>query len=183
MQLGFAVWPLLRFTDEKAKMGEFANRLWLKILGWTTAAIIIVLNVKLLFDTFMPDAVLKAVLPVSPFLLPVPRSIIRRAAMYRHILIPARKQFDADETILSHIKPLARMTGAKLLLVHVADGWVARNFNQLQLAESEEMKARPRLSGKTQRRTERRRLFLRCCARARRTGRRNHQTRAREISI
>jgi manganese transport protein len=60
MQLGFAVWPLLRFTDEKAKMGEFANRLWLKILGWTTAMIIILLNVKLLFDTFMPDSVLKA---------------------------------------------------------------------------------------------------------------------------
>src|ERR1700726_2407761 len=59
MQLGFAVWPLLRFTDEKAKMGEFANKSWLKILGWTTAAIIIGLNVKLLFDTFMPDAVLK----------------------------------------------------------------------------------------------------------------------------
>ena len=32
------------------------------------------------------------------------------------------------------------MTGAKLLLLHVADGWVARNFNQLKLAESEEMK-------------------------------------------
>ncbi len=32
------------------------------------------------------------------------------------------------------------MTGAKLLLVHVSDGWVARNFNQLNLAESEEMK-------------------------------------------
>jgi manganese transport protein len=60
MQLGFAVWPLMRFTDERAKMGEFANRLWLKILGWTTAAIIILLNLKLLFDTFMPDAVLKA---------------------------------------------------------------------------------------------------------------------------
>jgi len=59
MQLGFAVWPLMRFTDERAKMGEFANRLWLKILGWATAAIIIVLNVKLLFDTFMPDAFLK----------------------------------------------------------------------------------------------------------------------------
>ena len=61
MQLGFAVWPLLRFTDEKVKMGEFVNRLWLKILGWTTAMIIIVLNVKLLFDTFTPDSVLKAV--------------------------------------------------------------------------------------------------------------------------
>ncbi len=60
MQLGFAVWPLLRFTDEKAKMGEFANKFWLKILGWTTAAIIIVLNVKLLFDTFMPASALKA---------------------------------------------------------------------------------------------------------------------------
>jgi manganese transport protein len=60
MQLGFAVWPLMRFTGERAKMGEFANRLWLKILGWTTAAIIILLNLKLLFDTFMPDSVLKA---------------------------------------------------------------------------------------------------------------------------
>ena len=56
MQLGFAVWPLMRFTGEKAKMGEFANRLWVKILGWTTAGIIIVLNVKLLFDIFMPEA-------------------------------------------------------------------------------------------------------------------------------
>jgi manganese transport protein len=60
MQLGFAVWPLMRFTDERAKMGEFANRLWLKILGWTTAGIIIVLNVKLLLDTFLPDAVLRS---------------------------------------------------------------------------------------------------------------------------
>jgi nucleotide-binding universal stress UspA family protein len=59
--------------------------------------------------------------------------------MYKHILIPLENS-PADETILAHIKPLARMTGAKLLLVHVADGWVARNFNQLNLAESEEMK-------------------------------------------
>ncbi len=59
MQLGFAVWPLMRFTGEKSKMGEFVNPLWIKILGWTVAAIIIVLNVKLLFDTFMPASVLK----------------------------------------------------------------------------------------------------------------------------
>ena len=61
MQLGFAVWPLMRFTGEKTKMGEFANKLWLKILGWAAAGIIIVLNVKLLFDTFMPNAILEAV--------------------------------------------------------------------------------------------------------------------------
>src|SRR5438034_8228755 len=60
MQLGFAVWPLMRFTSEKAKMGEFANRLWIRILGWTVAWIIIVLNVKLLMDTFVSDSVLKA---------------------------------------------------------------------------------------------------------------------------
>ena len=60
MQLGFAVWPLMRFTNEKAKMGEFTNARWIRILGWTTTAIIIVLNVKLLFDTVMPNAVLKA---------------------------------------------------------------------------------------------------------------------------
>jgi nucleotide-binding universal stress UspA family protein len=59
--------------------------------------------------------------------------------MYKHILIPLENSA-ADETILTHIRPLARITGARLLLVHVADGWVARNFNQLQLAESEEMK-------------------------------------------
>src|SRR2546421_6571961 len=59
--------------------------------------------------------------------------------MYHNILIPLENS-PADATILGHIKPLARMTGAKLLLMHVADGWVARNFNQLQLAESEEMK-------------------------------------------
>lgn len=60
MQLGFAVWPLLRFTGEKAKMGEFANPLWVKILGWTIAFIIITLNVKLLFDTFMPEPIANA---------------------------------------------------------------------------------------------------------------------------
>src|ERR1700745_1078928 len=59
--------------------------------------------------------------------------------MYQHILIPLENSA-ADDTILSHIKPLARSSGAKLLLVHVADGWVARNFDQLKLAESEEMK-------------------------------------------
>src|SRR5713101_3757351 len=59
--------------------------------------------------------------------------------MYHHILIPLENT-PADVSILAHINPLARITEAKLLLVHVADGWVARNFNQLQLAESDEMK-------------------------------------------
>ena len=60
MQLGFAVWPLMRFTCEKSKMGEFVNPLWITILGWTTTAVIITLNLKLLFDTFSPEPVRKA---------------------------------------------------------------------------------------------------------------------------
>lgn len=59
--------------------------------------------------------------------------------MYHNILIPVENKA-ADQTILDHIRPLARMTGASLLLVHVADGWVARNFEQLNLAESDEMR-------------------------------------------
>ena len=60
--------------------------------------------------------------------------------MYRRILV-AVENSDADKTILTHVSALARLTGAELLLVHVADGWAARHFEQLELRESEEMKA------------------------------------------
>jgi manganese transport protein len=50
MQLGFACWPLMRFTGERAKMGDFVNARWLQLLGWTITLVIIVLNVKLLLD-------------------------------------------------------------------------------------------------------------------------------------
>ena len=59
--------------------------------------------------------------------------------MYRRILV-AVENSTADRTILAHVSELAQLTGASLLLVHVADGWAARNFNQLKLRESEEMK-------------------------------------------
>ena len=59
--------------------------------------------------------------------------------MYRRILV-AVENSPADRTILTHIRRLASLTHAEILLVHVADGWAARHFNQLQLRESEEMK-------------------------------------------
>jgi|ERR1043166_8706544 len=59
--------------------------------------------------------------------------------MYERILV-AIENSAADRTILKHVAGLARLTGARLVLVHVADGWVARNFDQLKLRESEEMK-------------------------------------------
>jgi manganese transport protein len=48
MQLSFAVFPLVAFTSDKAKMGEFVNAAWLKLLSWTVAVVIAGLNVWLL---------------------------------------------------------------------------------------------------------------------------------------
>jgi len=59
--------------------------------------------------------------------------------MYKNILI-AIENSEADRTVLEHVQQLAKLTGAALLLVHVADGWVARNYDELALRESEEMK-------------------------------------------
>ena len=60
--------------------------------------------------------------------------------MYKRILV-AVEHSPADRTILTHVTALAKLTGAELLLVHVADGFAARNFDRLKLRESEEMKA------------------------------------------
>lgn len=59
--------------------------------------------------------------------------------MYKTILVPIENS-DADRTILEHVESLAKLTGARVILVHVADGWAARHFDELQLRESEEMK-------------------------------------------
>ena len=59
--------------------------------------------------------------------------------MYRKILV-ALENSNADQTLLPHVAELAKLHQSDLLLVHVADGFVARNFNQLNLIESDEMK-------------------------------------------
>lgn len=60
--------------------------------------------------------------------------------MYKKILIPIENG-PSDKVILDHILPIATLMNSELFLVHVADGWAARNFYRLNLAESEEMKA------------------------------------------
>jgi nucleotide-binding universal stress UspA family protein len=59
--------------------------------------------------------------------------------MYRRILV-ALENSRSDRSLLPHVGELANRLGSELLLVHVADGWVARNYDRLKLAESEEMK-------------------------------------------
>ena len=60
--------------------------------------------------------------------------------MYKKILV-ALENGRADDTVVPHVAELARRLGSELLLVHVADGFAARNFEQLKLSESDEMKA------------------------------------------
>jgi manganese transport protein len=50
MQLPFAVIPLVRFVSDKRKMGDFAISHAVAALAWIVAAVIVVLNVKLLLD-------------------------------------------------------------------------------------------------------------------------------------
>ncbi|HEX6537276.1 MAG TPA: universal stress protein [Gemmatimonadaceae bacterium] len=59
--------------------------------------------------------------------------------MYKRILVPLEHS-PYDAAILSHVSALARLCGASLILIHVADGWAARNISHLDLRESEEMR-------------------------------------------
>lgn len=59
--------------------------------------------------------------------------------MYRKILVALENSY-ADQSLLPHVEELAKRLSSHLLLVHVADGWVARNFDKLKLVESDEMK-------------------------------------------
>ncbi|QAR31401.1 divalent metal cation transporter [Ornithobacterium rhinotracheale] len=52
MQLSFAVIPLVMFTNSRAKMGQFVNSFWAKIMAWSISIIIVILNIFLLIETF-----------------------------------------------------------------------------------------------------------------------------------
>jgi len=59
--------------------------------------------------------------------------------MYTRILVPLENS-RTDDAIVAHVRTLARHCGASLVLIHVADGFAARNIASLELRESEEIK-------------------------------------------
>lgn len=59
--------------------------------------------------------------------------------MYHKILVPLENT-RTDRVILAHVRTLARHCGAAVVLIHVADGFAARNLQQLDLRESDEMR-------------------------------------------
>lgn len=59
--------------------------------------------------------------------------------MYKRIMVPLENS-QTDAHIVTHIRQLAKHCGASIVFIHVADGWAARNINQLNLRESEEIR-------------------------------------------
>ena len=118
LQLPFAVFPLVMFTERSAQDGRVRRTpAGCKALAWTVAVIIAALNVWLLYQTFAGCY-----------------DVSTHSRRHREL---RRRRHDPRRTS----RELARLTGAELLLVHVADGWAARHFDELKLRESEEMKA------------------------------------------
>jgi manganese transport protein len=80
LQLPFAIIPLLHFTSNRKKMGEFASKMWVMILAWTAASLITLLNLKYIYDLIVESIPLSntqgilvkyLLIPVSAFLLPL----------------------------------------------------------------------------------------------------------------
>jgi len=97
------------FTDEKVKMGRFANPLWIKVLAWISASVIVVLNLKYLFDRFAPQSWQDALASKQSL-----------TAMYCKILV-ALDTTASDQELLPHIAKMAVLMKSELLLLHVAD--------------------------------------------------------------
>jgi manganese transport protein len=164
LQLPFAVVPLVRFTGDRAKMGEFASGPFLQVLAWATALGIIFLNVKLVAAVVGERLVALGPLPraaaaagfaaLGGLLLyvaaePLLARFRRPAAVAAPAIesIPARgyRRIAAalaadrwDPPILEHAVSLARANGAELLLVHVAEGFGPRFFGR----ESDDLETR-----------------------------------------
>ncbi len=154
MQLPFAVIPLIRFTNDRHRMGEFANRGWVKALAWATAAVILGLNFWLVVQQTAPwvkahpwfGAALAPALAAILLLLgwvtfaggrarprPEPASTIAAdlpAPVYRNILVPLDHS-GRDRAAIAHAAYLGRLHGAVLHLVHVEEGATSRLFGPL----------------------------------------------------
>lgn len=70
LQLSFAVIPLVHFTSDRRKMGSFVTPVWAQLLAWITAAIIVSLNGKLVYE-FIVDGVTGGVWAVQYLLVPI----------------------------------------------------------------------------------------------------------------
>jgi manganese transport protein len=159
MQLPFAVIPLIHFTNDKQRMGALANRAWLKMLAWISAALILVLNVWLVTISLrdwltnagawrgrLELALIPILVAVSFLLLWVTFQPMRfgRTAIdlptevaadlpspvYRKILVPL-DHTGRDRDAIAHAAAIAKQHDAKLYLLHVEEGVTSLVFGPL----------------------------------------------------
>ncbi len=150
LQLPFAVIPLIHFTSERSRMGEFTSATWVKVLAWVSAAIIVGLNGKLIGDTlssWIAGAGSGAIwiwLTVIPVVagcagllvyITIPRSWRRRSSVRTqpagdldlttqtyHRIGVALDYGALDAKVLSHAQTLAHQHGASIALFHIVEG-------------------------------------------------------------
>ena len=150
LQLPFAIIPLIHFTSDKNKMGNFMNPVWVKIIAWLTAIIIIALNFKLIFDSvaqwtengiwilFFVIPVIAVVLGLLAYI--IFRPVFKKGIVWDEGIITASKDIaariqtkkyknigvaiehgDGDSIVISEALTLAKLHGAKLNLIHIVD--------------------------------------------------------------
>ena len=150
LQLPFAIIPLIYFTSDKEKMGIFANKLWVGILAWISAIIVIVLTVRLAIGS-LADWISSAgnhaillwliVVPITIliFILLIYISLPKKWRRREHAMPSEIEQIESeqhpftnigvaidlsemDSKVLSHARTLAQQNSAHLVLIHVVEG-------------------------------------------------------------
>jgi len=150
LQLPFAVIPLIHFTSDKQRMGDFVNKAWVRVLAWITATIIVGLNAKLVVGTLgswiesagngaiwiwltiVPIAIGCALLLLY---IAIPKSWLRKRRAVRVEVAPIDLRMQhytrigvaldygmMDEKVLSHVQTLARQHEAAIYLFHIVEG-------------------------------------------------------------
>ncbi len=96
LQLGFAVIPLIHLTSDKSKMGEFVNKLWVKICAWLIATVIIILNATLVVNTVI-DWITNSKNPTVYYFTVVPIVVIAALLLIYITVQPILKQVKRKE--------------------------------------------------------------------------------------
>ncbi len=153
MQLPFAVIPLIRFTSDKGRMGEFANRMWVKALAWSVAVVILGLNFwyaggvlipwmrEALWHGLLAGPAIAAILGLLGWITFAGEKMSARdsksegirvaadlpAPVYRRILVPLDHS-SRDRAAIAHSAALARVHGSIMYLLHVEEGATSALF-------------------------------------------------------
>jgi manganese transport protein len=150
LQLPFAIIPLVHFTSDRNKMGNFASPLWVKLIAWVTASTIVVLNLKLTYD-FVTDWAgtntwnLVLIVPLISVILSMLLYVIIepffwKGKIWNEAIVTASKDVAArietkkyknigvaiehgegDSIVISEALTLAKLHNAKLNLIHIVD--------------------------------------------------------------